>query len=340
MKKALVGVLVVAGLVASTALGSRATVEYAKKEKTKCTTCHVKQGAKELNATGRYYAQHKTLAGYPPQAPKAPEKPAAPPKPAAPAQPTAEPTAPPPAPSERHLLLITRVKIYPEKAKEWETVQKEWVAAAQEARLGEAFAWEAVQRDPFTFSFIVPLGRMEEVDPASEAGQARLQKFISGLGPERFQRLVARTQASVRTMDSWMVEAVPELSYAPSSAEAPAPPRFIHVDVERVRADKADAYQQVMRRILEVGRQAKFPFRVDAYRVVIGPEGTYYFVLSGADRQELAEAYRYFVEVFPQTAGTEAWQKLLADWSACLVDFEHYDETVRHDLSYPPVEKK
>ncbi len=93
MKKALVGVLVVAGLVASTALGSRATVEYAKKEKTKCTTCHVKQGAKELNATGRYYAQHKTLAGYPPQAPKAPEKPAAPPKPAAPAQPTAEPPA-------------------------------------------------------------------------------------------------------------------------------------------------------------------------------------------------------------------------------------------------------
>lgn len=340
MKKALVGVLVVAGLVGSTALRSRATVEYARKEKTACATCHVKMGAKELNAVGRYYAQRKTLAGYPPQAPKVPEKPAAPPKPAAPAQPAAEPPAPTPAPSERHLLLITRVKIYPEKAQDYAAVQKEWVAAAQEAKLGEAFAWETVQRDPFTFSFIVPAGRMEEVDPASEAGQARLQKFVAGLGPERFHQLVAKTQAHVRTVDTWMVEEVPELCYQPSAAEAPAPPRLIHVDVERVRADKADAYQQVMRRIIEVGRQAKFPFAVNAYRVVIGPEGTYYFVLGVADRKELAEAYRYFAEVFPQTAGAEAWQKLLADWAACLVDFEHYDETVRPDLSYQPAPEK
>ena len=343
MKKIFVAALLVAGLVAGSALRSRATVEYAKKEKTKCTTCHVQMGAKELNAAGRYYAQHKTLAGIPPQAPKAPEKPAAPAKPAPAAlpSPAAAPAAAPaaPAPSQRQLLLIARYKVSPEKAQGYEEVEKEWVAAAQAANLGEAFAWETVQRDPFTFSFIVPVSRMEEVDPKSEAGRARYEKFVAALGPERFQRLMAKTQASVRTVDTWMVESVPELSYAP--AEAPAQPaRFIHVDVERVRTDRGEAYQQVLRRILELARQAKFPFRVDAYRTVTGPEGTYYLVVGVADRQELAEVFRYWGEVFPQTGGAEAWQKLLEDWAACLEDFEHYDEVVRPDLSYTPSSAK
>ena len=140
MKRILVAALLVGGLVAGSALRSRATVEYAKKEKTKCTTCHVQMGAKELNAAGRYYAQHKTLAGFPPQAPKAPEKPAAPTKPA-PATPPATPAAAPsPAPSQRQLLLIARYKVSPEKAQSYEEVEKEWVAAAQrseERRVGK-----------------------------------------------------------------------------------------------------------------------------------------------------------------------------------------------------------
>ena len=35
--------------------------EYSKKEKKGCTTCHVKNGAKELNDTGSYYKEHKAL---------------------------------------------------------------------------------------------------------------------------------------------------------------------------------------------------------------------------------------------------------------------------------------
>jgi hypothetical protein len=35
--------------------------DYTKKEKTPCTTCHVKQGSKELNEKGTYYKEHKTL---------------------------------------------------------------------------------------------------------------------------------------------------------------------------------------------------------------------------------------------------------------------------------------
>jgi hypothetical protein len=47
-----------------------ATQEYAKKEKKGCTTCHGKVEAKEampknLNATGKYYHEKKTLEGAP-----------------------------------------------------------------------------------------------------------------------------------------------------------------------------------------------------------------------------------------------------------------------------------
>lgn len=35
--------------------------DYTKKEKTPCTTCHVKMGSKELNEKGVYYKEHKAL---------------------------------------------------------------------------------------------------------------------------------------------------------------------------------------------------------------------------------------------------------------------------------------
>ena len=43
---------------------SMATKDFAKAEKKACTTCHVKTGEKELNDTGKYYMEHKTLEGY------------------------------------------------------------------------------------------------------------------------------------------------------------------------------------------------------------------------------------------------------------------------------------
>ncbi len=43
--------------------------EYTKKEKTACTTCHIKPGSKELNDVGKCYEKKKSL-----EACKAPEK--------------------------------------------------------------------------------------------------------------------------------------------------------------------------------------------------------------------------------------------------------------------------
>lgn len=39
--------------------------DYAKKEKKPCTTCHVTSKSKELNETGKYYHEKKTLEGAP-----------------------------------------------------------------------------------------------------------------------------------------------------------------------------------------------------------------------------------------------------------------------------------
>ncbi len=55
--------VVVAGLVISTT-SSYGKAEYTKKEKKPCITCHVKNGAKELNDAGKYYEKNKTLEGF------------------------------------------------------------------------------------------------------------------------------------------------------------------------------------------------------------------------------------------------------------------------------------
>jgi hypothetical protein len=38
--------------------------EYTKKEKKGCTFCHVSATSKDLNDTGKYYQEHKSLDGY------------------------------------------------------------------------------------------------------------------------------------------------------------------------------------------------------------------------------------------------------------------------------------
>ena len=42
-------------------ISSFGTIEIAKKEKSACTTCHVKVGSKELNAVGECYKKSKNL---------------------------------------------------------------------------------------------------------------------------------------------------------------------------------------------------------------------------------------------------------------------------------------
>ena len=53
-----------AGAILTTGVSS-AKPEYTKKEKKPCVTCHVTAQSKELNDTGKFYKEHKTLEGAP-----------------------------------------------------------------------------------------------------------------------------------------------------------------------------------------------------------------------------------------------------------------------------------
>ena len=57
MKIAISSSILLIGLMMSTML-SFAKPEYSKKENTPCTTCHVTQGKKDLNATGTCYKEN------------------------------------------------------------------------------------------------------------------------------------------------------------------------------------------------------------------------------------------------------------------------------------------
>jgi hypothetical protein len=62
--KSLIPAIVAFPALVATSVISYGTVEMGKKEKKSCLTCHVKNGAKELNDAGKYYHQNKTLEGY------------------------------------------------------------------------------------------------------------------------------------------------------------------------------------------------------------------------------------------------------------------------------------
>jgi len=54
-------IVVIATGIGLSSISSFGTMEIAKKEKSACTTCHVKLGSKELNAVGKCYKQSKAL---------------------------------------------------------------------------------------------------------------------------------------------------------------------------------------------------------------------------------------------------------------------------------------
>lgn len=58
-------ILAAAAAVVLLGTASFAKPEYSKKESKPCTTCHVKNGSKEINDVGKFYKEKKTLAGAP-----------------------------------------------------------------------------------------------------------------------------------------------------------------------------------------------------------------------------------------------------------------------------------
>ncbi len=67
MKFIISGLVLLVGVLTVTTISS-AKVEYTKKEKKACVTCHVSAKSKELNATGQYYKDHNhSLEGFKPK---------------------------------------------------------------------------------------------------------------------------------------------------------------------------------------------------------------------------------------------------------------------------------
>ena len=187
---------------------------------------------------------------------------------------------------------------------------------------------------------------MGELDPLSESGQARHKKMTAALGEQRFQEMVARTHGTFETAELFVVESEPELSCRPPAGSPEATseakrPRFVHVDVTRVRFDRTDAYLAVMKQFFDIGWRANCPFAATTYRTLTGPANTYFIVIEAADWNQLAGLHRFLEEEFPKAAESpEVWEKLNAEWFSCVVSFDHYDETVRYDLSYQPEPEK
>ncbi|MFQ5778613.1 MAG: hypothetical protein ACE5IP_11470 [Terriglobia bacterium] len=232
-------------------------------------------------------------------------------------------------------LLVYRFQVEPAKFQQFEEAMRDWVEAAEEAGLGEEFAWEVSQSDPFTYWMFQPLTDFRRLDATSNYAQELHQRVNAALDAERMRDLQARLWPAIRKADGWVVESVANFDYEPAEY-AGGEPQFAHIDVEQVRPERVADYERLLERLGEILRQAGYPHPMRVYRNVTGPQNTYYIVFAAADREELFEHYRYAEEVIPQTVGAEAWRELIGQWAATLVEFEHYDEIMRPDLSFQP----
>lgn len=238
--------------------------------------------------------------------------------------------------TESRRLLIYRYKIDPPQVGTFEEAMRGWVAAAEEGKLWEEWAWEVGQEDPFTYWIFSPLSDFRRLDPSSDFRKALEENFLAKLAAERVRALQAKGELAILTGESWVVESVPELSYKPASEKEEAETRYAHINVEQVRYERVADYEEVVKRLLAMLRRVEFPHPMNVYRSLTGPENTYYIVFPARDREELFEHYRWADERLPAAVGEEAWAKWRAEWAACLRTFKHYDETARPDLSYRP----
>lgn len=232
-------------------------------------------------------------------------------------------------------LEIKRFHIKAEKIAEYEKVMKDWAAAARRAGLGPEYTWIISQEDAFTHWRFRPLDDFRHLDPRTEKYQQFEQRFREALGPERFQELATRTLPTLESVETWVAEQVPELSYIPEN-----PPReqmhFAVLRIERVGIEKTGEYSRVLKEIGGVLPKADYPLRMDVYRTVTGNQNEYYVIFPARTREELKEYYQWMEKRLPEVAGKDAWNKLLTEWSATLLNFCFYEESQRYDLSCIP----
>lgn len=232
-------------------------------------------------------------------------------------------------------LEIKRFHIKTEMIAQYEQVMKDWAAAAREAGLGPEYTWIISQENAFTHWRFRPLDDFRRLDPRTEIYQQFEQRFREALGQERFQELAARTLPTLESVETWVAEQVPELSYVPEN-----PPReqmtYAVLRIERVRFEKTGEYSRILKQIGDVLAKAGYPLRMDVYRAVTGNQNEYYVIFPARTRDELKEYYQWMEKRLPEVAGKDAWNKLLTEWSATLLNFRFYEESQRYDLSYIP----
>ena len=214
----------------------------------------------------------------------------------------------------------------PSMVKEYESTTKEFVALvkASKAKMPH-FSFNCFASPDFTYTFVAPIPNMAGMD-AINADFGALAQSAGAAFPD----LNKRGGAATEYIKEWVIQLVPELSYAPAAPQAGAP-RYFHYGIYYVMPGREPEAEALGAAYVKLFKAKGVKNGYTVYKVVMGAEMPAYIVSVGA-----ADAAEYQAEDAKLGAllGAEI-QPLGARQAALTRRFETREAVARPDLSVP-----
>lgn len=231
------------------------------------------------------------------------------------------------------LAQVTTWEVQPDQAEAWEGAMKKFVAAAEQANLGQEHGWW-FWNDLYTYTLVFPVSSFAYFD----APQQWMQAFEGTAGKGLMEEAMAEAAAvDARVISDAIAEEVPAWGYQPAAEFDMATAKFAHVDVAWMKPGKDEQFAEAMEAWAELAKVIDYPYPYVTHRMHFG-DGETLFVTFFDSKSDFYGAKSFDALVAAKGAG-EQMMELLAKWNAAVARAQHYDIAARPELSYWPAEE-
>ncbi len=240
--------------------------------------------------------------------------------------------------SPRIFRVVEEEAVDPALARHYEEGIALFVEAMRRAQVGPELNWVASKHGQ-TYYYVFTIASLEDLDPQAAHVQQRTQRLMEAVGEKTVSRFMELVAPAIRGNQLYVLEPVENYSFRPTESVV-KDPKYVFIEIHRLRADMIDQYDQVMERFIEAVRRIDHPLGWSAYRTITGDgrpfhvAGRTYYYISPYDSKSQFYEEHWFGAVVEQALGTEGAKQLGADMMKCLVGLETFDHSLRSDLSY------
>ena len=228
------------------------------------------------------------------------------------------------------LILFEEEKINPALEFEYERGVTGLAEAIRTSKANKEWSWESSSRHG-TYYYVWPLRSVEVLDDKSEQAQHRQKMLWDEVGQATYEKWATIYRPAVRTTKTYVLERLDDLSYQPASS-AVHDPKFVFIDIHRVRNDRLPQYKAVIARFVEAVRKSGYPIGWTAYRSIIG-EARMYCYFSPLDSQSQFYEKFPFPTALEKSLGKDGAEQLEKDIRDCMETYEYFDARLRPEMS-------